>query len=406
MPTFFAILSFMILSQVAIADQAAPPTMTGSGFLTIPGEQWNLIFDDEFNGDHLDASKWTIGLAWTGDDGTNRHHNSMYASFIADDDVVVHDGLLDLLTRKADTTAPNGVTYHYTEGFIQTDGKFSYTYGYCEIRAQAPADSGMGLWPAFWLQDHGWPPEDDVAEFWTGRPKPHFHQGYAYRGAGGEVEWNSRHREMIPHGWHTYGMEWGPGYQIMNMDRQVTKIIYGPQVTSKPMYLMLNSGVASDPAPNASTVFPNSFLLDYVRVYSRPPVVAIHDVDFESDSIDPWWRAFGDAHLVADHAHGGLHAMRLGNVGASLSQRVYGLKHNTTYRISAWVDGGTVQMALEDYAGPEQSVTASGDQYRHYDLTFTTTRYHGSALLRFSKTAGDGPAYVDGVSIQEISTAQ
>jgi beta-glucanase (GH16 family) len=398
-----AICLILFVCHLTSAGRIAPATMAGNTILTIPGEQWRIIFDDEFTENHLDPAKWTIGLAWIGDDGTNRHHNTMYASSIADDDVVVAGGMLDLLTRKVDTTAPNGAVYHYTEGFIQTDGKFSYQYGYCEIRAQAPADSGIGLWPAVWLQDHGWPPEDDVAEFWTGRPAPHFHQGYAFRGAGGDVEWNSRHWDMIPRGWHTYGMEWGPGYQIMNMDGQATKIIFGPQVTSKSMYLMLNSGVTSYPPPNEKTVFPNSFLVDYVRVYSRPPVVALHDGDFEAESVDPWWRTRGDASLASSHAHSGQRAIKLAASGASVSQRVYGLKLNTTYQVSAWVAGGPMKMDVEDYAGPEQSASASGGEYRLCSVRFTTSRYVGSALLRFSKTSGDEPGYVDDVSIEEVA---
>jgi beta-glucanase (GH16 family) len=293
------------LASLALADGSVPPTLAGDSFLTIPGAQWKLIFDDEFNGNRLDSSKWSIGLAWTGDDETNRHHNNQYASSIADDDIVVHDGVLDLLTRKTDTTAPNGNVYHYTEGFIHTDGKFEYKYGYCEIRAKAPAEAGIGLWPAFWLQDHGWLPEDDVAEFWTGRPQPHFHQGYAFRNLDGQVEWNSRHRDSIPHGWHTYGMEWGPGYQIMYMDGAPTYRIFGSQITNSPMYIMLNSGVTSDPLPDARTIFPNSFLVDYVRVYSRPPVIPLHDGKFEEQSLDPWWKTKGDVRLVSIHSHSG-----------------------------------------------------------------------------------------------------
>lgn len=268
--------------------------------------------------------------------------------------------------------------------------------------AKAPAGEGRGLWPAFWLQDHGWPPEDDVAEFWTGRPQPHFHQGYAFRNGDGNVQWNSRHWESIPYGWHTYGMEWGPGYQLMNMDGRITKAIYGPQVTSRSMYLMLNSGVASNPAPTDATVFPNSFLVDYVRVYSRPPVVPLHDGDFSYDSLDPWWTTTGAAHLATV---AGQRVLQLDAANSSFSQRIYGLAHNTTYEISAQVcpSGGTVKLGATDFAQSDQWSQQTGPGFRTIDVRFTTTRFVSSASLVGSKTTGENPAYFSEIRIRRIS---
>jgi beta-glucanase (GH16 family) len=137
-----------------------------------------------------------------------------------------------------------------------------------------PIEAGAGLWPAFWMLSKGWPPEDDVAEFWTGRPLPHTHQGFAYRATpgGGDrgVQWKSIHKDAILPGWHTFGMEWGAGYQIFNRDGEVTLRVENTHVPDIPMYLILNSGVASRPAPPPSTVFPASFDVDYVRVYAHP----------------------------------------------------------------------------------------------------------------------------------------
>jgi beta-glucanase (GH16 family) len=385
---------------IAAAKDAAPPTLEGRSFLTVPGDQWKLLWHDEFSGDHLDSSKWTIGLAWQGDDGI-RHHNWEYSSYIMDDDVIVHNGMLDLLTEKRDVKSPIRI-YHYTEGFIQTDGKFQYRYGYCEIRARCPVEAGKGMWPAFWLQDHTWPPEDDVAEFWTGRPLPHLHQGYAFRNASGEVTWESRHRNEIPTGFHTYGMEWGPGYQIMNMDGKPTLKLHGYEIVDRPMYIMLNSGVAYKFPPDEKTVFPNSFLVDYVRVYSRPPVIPLIDGGFEDDSLDPWWQTKGEAKIVSDHSLSGRQALRLTGT-ASAEQRVYGLKLNTAYRLTAWANAGDgkVSLGVKDYGGPERSVSQSGSGYQKMTLDFSTNPYHGSVVVYCGKS-GAGEGYWDDVEIVEL----
>src|SRR5262249_43829381 len=102
------------------------------------------------------------GLAWPGDDGSYRHPNRHYLSYIMDDDVVVSNGTLKLRTQKGDVQNPSGKTYHFTEGMVQTSGKFSALYGYLEMRARLDTGAGPGLWPAFWMLGSGWPPEMDI----------------------------------------------------------------------------------------------------------------------------------------------------------------------------------------------------------------------------------------------------
>lgn len=93
--------------------------------MTLPGRDWNLAFDDEFNGDKLDAAKWSLGLPWGGTDGTGRHHKEHHASYIMDDDVAVQGGSLHLTTRKRAVTDKLGNKYNYTEGFNYDSQEFS-----------------------------------------------------------------------------------------------------------------------------------------------------------------------------------------------------------------------------------------------------------------------------------------
>jgi beta-glucanase (GH16 family) len=379
----------------------APRTLAGDEFLTIPGDQWKLLWDDEFDGDHLDPTKWTSGLSWSGDDGSHRHHNSSYASYIVDDDAILGGGMLELLTRKMDVVNPRGKVYHYTQAFIQTDGKFSYQYGYCEIRAEAPTDCGPGVWPAFWLLSRGWPPEDDVAEFWTGRPQPHLHQGYAYRDSHGKVQWVSRHVDAIPTGFHTYGMEWGPGYQLMNIDGVVTVRVYGKEVTDLPMYLILNSGVTAKPTkPTSATIFPNEFVVDYLRVYARPPVVPFHNGGFETPLMAPW--TANHAQIVDGHAHSGQRSLQLSGSPASAEQEIFGLHPNATYRLSGWVDAandGEVRLGVRDFGGTDKWAAENSNGYHPISIDFTTGAEARTATIYCSKVSGTNSAYFDDISL-------
>jgi len=266
----------------AAADVPPPP----AGLSAPPG-QWHLVWHDEFDGDHLDASKWSTRLPFGGDDGTDRHHNPQYLSAVTDADVSVHDGMLSLTSRKQDVPGGRGQTYHFTEGFVHTNGKFRYLYGYAEARCRGTTGQGPGFWPAFWTLTDGWPPENDIVELWS---SGHMHQGFAYRatvpttgpaagaGAGGarrrsRVVWISQHTESCPVGWHVYGLEWGPGYEAFTFDGRVTNTVRGPMVPDRPMYLVLNSGVSSDGnrAPTADSRWPMTFDVDWVRVWQTSP---------------------------------------------------------------------------------------------------------------------------------------
>jgi beta-glucanase (GH16 family) len=386
----------------------APPTLAGDSFLTIPGEQWKLLWHDEFTGDRLDTTKWTSGLSWLGDDGTYRHHNYLYASYIMDDDAVLKDGILQLLTNKTDVADPSGRVFHYTQAFIQTQGKFDYMYGYCEIRAKVPIEAGKGLWPAFWMLSRGWPPEDDIAEFWTGRPLPHFHQGFAFRQLDGKVVWISRHVDRVPTGFHTYGMEWGPGYQLMNFDGRVRVRVYGPQAPNVPMYLILNSGVTTRPSPPAGDVFPNAFVVDYVRVYKRPSVVPLHNGGFEDNSLTPW-KAWNHASIVTDHAHTGQCALRLNGSPSSVEQQIYGLRPNAVYQLSGWADAGPdkeVRLGVKDYGGPEVFGSRLAGGYQRVAVDFTTGPRSRTATIYCFKPTGSGASYFDDIAISDLPSPQ
>lgn len=229
-----------------------------------PSASWPVVWGDEFNGTSLDASKWKWGsLPWGG-----RHHTADYASYITPEDSYVQNGSLWLRCRQAAGGEFGG--YPYSEGFVHSDGRKNYTYGHLEIRARFP--SGKGVWPAFWTLPWGWPPEFDIAEYFGSDDR--MHMGLAYDSSG-NVTWSSSN--FYAEGWsnwHTYALEWGPGYAIWYKDGGVKKSLYADYVPAQPMYVILNSGMRYD--ADATTPLPNYFEVDYCRLFS-PPTVTIND---------------------------------------------------------------------------------------------------------------------------------
>lgn len=245
----------------AAAIAALALFLTNAAESAPPSAAWQVAWSDEFNDTALDTAKWSWGeLPWGG-----RHHNDQYASYIMPEDSYEQGGSLWLRCRRATGTEFGG--YPWSEGFVHSNGKKNYTYGYVEIRARCPL--GKGIWPAFWTLSQGWPPEFDIAEYFGTEDR--MHMGLAYGTSWQDVRWDSSN--LYGEGfanWHSYGLEWGPGYAIWYKDGLVRKSIAATYVPSSPMYVILNSGMRPD--ADGSSPDPNYFEVDYCRLYALPPV--------------------------------------------------------------------------------------------------------------------------------------
>ncbi len=406
---WIAVIVILSLAQALRGQPApddAPATLAGASFLTIPGEQWKLAWHDEFNGSTLDQNKWNIGLPWPGTDGEGRQHNPQYASYIMDHDVQVEDGVLTLQTRREDVIDKRGRTFHFTEGLITTAKTFRKQYGYFEARIKIPVDAGPGMWPAFWTLSDSWPPEMDICEVWTSSPRSH--QGFCYRLPGQSREkWDDYvQRGPLPQGWTTYGMEWGPGYQIYNINGKPTWRLYGDHVTDEKQYILLNSGIESKSPPTTQTSFPNAFQVDYVRVYDRPDVPVLHNGGFEETDSRPW-KLSGEAHVVTDGAKSGQRALRI-EAGAAGEQKVYGLSPNSTYLLSGYAkvisDSGEARLGVTQSGTDESFITTDHHDYQHMQLTFATGPNATTAIIRCAVPEKSASAEFDDITIEKHPT--
>lgn len=246
--------------------------------------EWVKVFEDEFDGDSLDRSRWTTCYWWDKDGCTNGTTGEL--NWYQDDNVSVADGTLRLEARREDIRASDSRLYNYTSGIVTTGRstyltdrpiRFDFLYGYVEVRAKVP--SGYGLWPAIWMlpSDHGITPEIDIMEILGHRPdkvEMHYHftpslgsaqnEGKAWKGPDHSADW------------HTYAVEWRPSAIIWYVDG-VERYRFTRQhlISSEPMYLLMNLAVGGDwpGPPTEDTVFPSVFEIDYVRVFQPKELV-------------------------------------------------------------------------------------------------------------------------------------
>jgi beta-glucanase (GH16 family) len=255
-------------------NPAAPPTSNG----------WTLVWSDEFNGpdgSSVDRTKWVVE---TGGDGWGNQELEYYTD--RSENVSVHDGNLVIRALPEKYTGPDGVKRNYTSARLKTFGKFSQTYGRFEARIKIPY--GQGMWPAFWMLGDdidkvGWPAcgEIDIMEN-IGKEPAIIHgsiHGPGYVGGTGiEAPYTLSAKQRFADGFHIFAIEWDTESISFYVDKQLyvrrTRGDLKPGwkwVFDKPFFLILNLAVGGDwPGnPDSNTVFPQSMLVDYVRVYQR-----------------------------------------------------------------------------------------------------------------------------------------
>jgi len=238
-------------APVAVTVATTPPPALAKGQLT---------FSDEFSGTSLDASKWLDSYP----NGARTHSNNEQ-QYYAPEGVTFRDGKM-LFTAKREKRG--GMPY--TSGMVSSYGKFSQKYGRFELRARFP--KGKGLWPAFWLlpTTTKWPPEVDILEI-LGHDLTTVHFTNHWRSSAGQHR-NETHRFQgvdFSADFHTFTLDWTPTALVWSVDG-VERHRTSENVPQEPMYVIANLAVGGDwPGfPDATTPFPSTMELDYIRVYA------------------------------------------------------------------------------------------------------------------------------------------
>jgi beta-glucanase (GH16 family) len=262
------------------AAQAADPQSTD--------RVWKLVWKDEFSGPDgspVDASKW---VSETGGGGWGNNELEYYTKRL--DNAYQQDGNLVIKVLQEKYTGAEGVTRNYTSARLKTLGKFSQTYGRFEARIKIPR--GQGIWPAFWMlgndiEKPGWPGcgEIDIMEN-IGKEPALVHgtiHGPGYSGGQG-IGAPYALPDALPadqrfaDDFHLFAVEWEPNAIRFYVDdhlyatRTPADLTKGAKwVYDHPFFVLLNVAVGGDwpGSPDASSVFPQTMLVDYVRVYER-----------------------------------------------------------------------------------------------------------------------------------------
>lgn len=235
-----------------------------------------LIWSDEFNGpagSPPNSSKWVFEL------GHNGWGNAELETYSDSPDNCRLDGAGHLVVE-ARLTQPAT----YTSARIKTLSKFTFQYGRVESRIRVA--SGQGLWSAFWLLGAnvagvGWPAsgEIDIMEN-LGRDPSAVHgtiHGPGYSGGKGIGKpYRLPDKQRFADDFHVYAIDWVANRIAFFVDGNLYHTVAPSSlpkgtkwVFDHPFYLILNLAVGGiwPRNPDATTVFPQQMVIDYVRVY-------------------------------------------------------------------------------------------------------------------------------------------
>ena len=242
-----------------------------------------LVKSDEFDtGTAPDNLLWSYEIGkGPFNDGWGNNELEYYTS--RPSNVKVANGNLELIAQKE-----NYMGSQYTSARILTRGKFEQAYGRYEARIKLP--SGQGIWPAFWILGANaaigngpgvvWPQcgEIDIMENRGQQPTQILGtvHGLGYSGANAITKSYFLQNDRFDNDFHVFGIEWGPEYINFYVDDQLYNQITPAKVTGQwvfdhPFYIILNLAVGGSFVgnPGASTVFPQTMYVDYVRVYEQ-----------------------------------------------------------------------------------------------------------------------------------------
>ncbi|MGQ7844259.1 glycoside hydrolase family 16 protein [Granulosicoccus sp. 3-233] len=166
----------------------------------------------------------------------------------------------------------------YISGVLTTEKSYSQKYGRFEVSARLPR-GGQGLWSAFWLLPsfEQWPegvavlPEIDVMESLGHQPNT-YHTTLHTNQTGELTSFPFDHtlKADLTRDFHLYSVVWTPETVTWYLDGKRMASHPTPDDYTRPVHFLLNLAVGGSwpGSPDASTEFPASFDIDYVRAWT------------------------------------------------------------------------------------------------------------------------------------------
>ena len=355
-------------SVIRLSTAIAMLALAGAAQAASPG--YIQIWNDEFDGAALDQAKWTAETV------QNPHNNEKQAYL--PQQVTVAGGNMVITS----TNQPSG-NKQYRSGRVHSD--WTHQYGRWEVRADLPTSKGM--WPAIWLlpdtTQYNWPSQGEIdimenrgnqpqltsSAYHYGTSTPYNHQ-YVFN-----EQTTARFGQPVDYhsGFHTYAVDWDDTKLRFYVDDVNYYTVYNADVggfignQTAPMQMTLNTAVGGDflgsQQPDATTVWPQQFLIDYVRVFERNDApLRLRNGGFDAnDGSLAGWTVFGSRLNVNNVS---VHNEALEDGVASLKlfgQSAGGTNYSGVSQGISVSTGDQVTAAVDAFIRSQDSISGTGN---------------------------------------------
>jgi beta-glucanase (GH16 family) len=249
-------------------------------------KQWSLVWSDEF-----DVSGEPNPDLWNYERGYVRNGEKQFYTVKEPKNARIENGLLVIEAHKSKVLSNSfweklfSDNYSYTSASLTTRDKVDWIHPRVEVRAKLP--SGVGLWPAIWLSgadpfNKGWPTkgEVDIMEF-VGFDSNRIHSAIHTKDKNHNLNnavSQATYVEDLSTNFHVYSAEineeridfWIDNKLHFSYEKEHDK--YSAWPFDESFYLILNLAIGGGWGGQKGiddAIFPQKFLIDYVRVYQR-----------------------------------------------------------------------------------------------------------------------------------------
>lgn len=268
---------------------------------------YEYVWGDEFDGDTLDSTKWTL----------TSHMTGTSALKLSDDPQIlnVSEGRLKLTSRHWFDPDDKNVVYGvpYT---VMSKLHMNFQYGYLEMRARIPSKNGV--WPSLWISgetaeainkdtpaglkqniyDTKFFAEIDIFEIFSSviadTLVPNIHKWYmkGYKSPDGKshVEYNNTNGRVSGRYRADDGTEFTENYHLIGCrftENDITMYYDGKEYCTfnlnesidddpdmndfrNPLFIMINNHIKEKDVEYNKSTFPFEYYIDYIRLYQKP----------------------------------------------------------------------------------------------------------------------------------------
>lgn len=260
-------------------------------------EGYKYVWGDEFEGDGLDSSKWSLINKMAGNEQVEVSYDK--------DCIDVNEGRLKMHAISYFNNNREGTEYRVPCSIVTQD-TMNWVYGYIEIRARVPYK--QGVWASWWTQttdalkgkgsiNKVYMLEVDIYEIFNTYQKTSNLIHWPATGGGPAYYPNVNENPqayVFPEGnkasweYHTYGYYWSPTEIIMTIDGKAHTVFdttkewektYNTDMASykDPQFVIFNNhlfypgvSTASMSISTSPESLPACHYVDYIRLYQRP----------------------------------------------------------------------------------------------------------------------------------------